>query len=103
MLLWCSRSPSCRVLCAWAALWSLIEVFNLFNNYEYHEKHPAYSKKHYEEYWKYTSIESISSIELHCLHSYTWVGVKTWYENLDPILWNVKLHAAAYMKLNVWT
>ena len=28
-----------------------------------------------------------------------WVGVKTWYENLDPILWNMKLHAAAYMKL----
>ena len=32
-----------------------------------------------------------------------WVGVKTWYENFDPILWNMKLHAAAYMKLNVWT
>ena len=33
----------------------------------------------------------------------TRVGVKTWYENPDPILWHMKFRAAAYMKLNVWT
>ena len=32
----------------------------------------------------------------------SWVGVKTWYENPDPILWYMKFHAVAYMKLNVW-
>ena len=36
-------------------------------------------------------------------HIAMWVGVKTWYENPDPILWHMKFHAAAYMKLNVWT
>ena len=30
-----------------------------------------------------------------------WVGIKTWYENPDPILWHMKFQAAAFIRLNV--
>ena len=30
-----------------------------------------------------------------------WVGVKTWYENPDPILWHVKFYAAAFIRRNI--
>lgn len=64
------NKPFLQVLCAWAALWSLIEVFNLFNNYEYQEKPPAYSKEHYAEYCKY-QYKVYFLYWITFLHSYT--------------------------------